>query len=167
MNFRNGTPPSSPTSYHNVKRYQTGQILLISPYHKSWHRTPHCRKKILTSIQKNSHLSLVFCEGERHEREGCCESSCSNHTGIQKAWEMLGRGATALGADAHDNSINLFRQKAKPTFVSPHSPLDCLCLFTHKQWSQIGKWLTYFLIGHVWHQFVDWVSILATTTPKG
>lgn len=37
VNFRNGThpPPPSPTSCLNVKRYQIGQILLITPHHKS------------------------------------------------------------------------------------------------------------------------------------
>lgn len=61
--------------------------------------------KILTGIQKqNSHIALGFSEGERHERAKCCDSSCSNQTGIQKRMRNVGRGAAALGMDTHTHS---------------------------------------------------------------
>lgn len=74
--------------------------------HKTWHRSPLGRMKILTSIQKqNNVIIVVICEGARHERVQCCDSDGSNHTGIYKDWEMLGRGAVAVGKNTHANSI--------------------------------------------------------------
>lgn len=62
----------------------------------------------MTSIQKQkSDYSLVFCEGEQHERAQCCDSSCSNHTGIHKDWEIVERRAAAAGTDAHADSIKV------------------------------------------------------------
>lgn len=98
-------PLPLPSAMLRGETEEIGQILLITPHHTSRHRTPHrCRMKILTGIQKqNSHLSLVFCEGERHERGQCCDSTALI---IQESKDSERcRGAAAAGTDAHAKTM--------------------------------------------------------------
>lgn len=111
VNFRNGSHPlplTSPTSSClNVKRYQIGQILLITPYHTSWRQDPPGLEwKYWQVFRNKTVISVWYFVKERNMKEdNVVIAVCSNHTGIHKDWEMLGRGAAAVGTDAHANSI--------------------------------------------------------------